>query len=166
MNLPALLNSLRCSLLHIESRLLWAAGIERQLGEFILWYSNLPRLIWIDAVKCLNSRLTNVRPGNNAIVSVQFQPWQLMAPVRSLLSMSSNRKMGSGWSDLPAFSTASCGWQHPRRDAPLRSTEQEGGLSPNLSKSRYTSSSSPFLMLNSVSLKTNICLGNVSSHTS
>ncbi|XP_019748635.1 large ribosomal subunit protein bL32m [Hippocampus comes] len=31
MNLAALLNSLRCSLLHIESRLLWAAGIESQL---------------------------------------------------------------------------------------------------------------------------------------
>lgn len=35
MNLATLVNSLRCSLLSIERRLLQAAGLERQLGEFL-----------------------------------------------------------------------------------------------------------------------------------
>ena len=34
MNLAALVQSLRCSLLHIERRLLQAAGMDTQLGEF------------------------------------------------------------------------------------------------------------------------------------
>lgn len=34
MNLAALVHSLRCSLLRIESRLLQVAGLEQHLGEF------------------------------------------------------------------------------------------------------------------------------------
>lgn len=33
MNLPALVHSLRCSLLRIESRLLQISGLDTQLGE-------------------------------------------------------------------------------------------------------------------------------------
>lgn len=36
MNLAALVHSLRRSLLHIESRLLQAAGLESHLGEFFV----------------------------------------------------------------------------------------------------------------------------------